>query len=871
MPSWLKRVRTLLRRDRLEQELDAELRFHLDMQTAENVRQGMPPDGARRAARQLFGAVDGIKDDVRDTWLTRAVEAFVQDVRHSVRSLRHSAGYAAAVIATMALGIGANSAIFSVVNAVVLQPLPYARGNDLLLLHQSTAATEDAGFSIADIGELARRSTTMDAVVEYHAMYFILLGGEEPARVATGAVSWDYFDALGVRPLLGRTFRAADDAPGAPATLILSHDYWQRMFNGDPAIVGRAFTMNDRPHVVIGVLPDIPLFPEAHEVYMPRSACPFRMNTDRAGERGGGMASAIGRRRPGASLEDVRAELAHIGRTLRSSYPDAYRGNAPQFTADPLRREFTRTFEPTLVVLLCTSGFVLLIVCASVANLAVARAMRRGRELSLRAALGASRTRLLRQLVTESVLLAVAGGAAGLLLAFMGTALLTDYAARFTSRATEIRIDRTVLLFTLAVSIAAGVTSGTLPGLSRWRLHRPGTGASASTRDMRRALMIAQVAASFMLLIGAGLMVRSLAKLTGVNPGFSSDHVSTMQIDLNFSKYADVLQRAAFHDRLLEELEHIPGVTSVGAAGTIPFLERSGKSLDRFIIEGRLVPEESRRPQAGLLFASENYFRTIDVPLLAGRFFTPEDDLDAPGVVIVNRSLAERYWPGGDPTGQRISGDGSQWYTIVGVVGDVRQQLALPPMDEIYSPLRQSPYVTTNWVIRTEREPSEMAGAIRDAVYVLDPEQPIYRMQPLDELRAASLAPPRLTATLLALLALLALAITAAGIAGVIAFSVTQRTQEFGVRVALGARRTDVVSMVLAEGVRLTAVGLGLGAAGALLLSELLSSMLYGVAPTDGVTYLAVSSTLLLVATLACLLPALRAASVDPMRALRTA
>ncbi|HET7220606.1 MAG TPA: ABC transporter permease, partial [Vicinamibacterales bacterium] len=472
-------------------------------------------------------------------------------------------------------------------------------------------------------------------------------------------------------------------------------------------------------------------------------------------------------------------------------------------------------------------------------------------------------------------LLSIAGGMAGLIVAYIGADLLVAYAERFTTRASEIRIDKTVLLFTLVVSIATGLAAGMLPLLSR-RLGFRRCAATAIAppatprRDVRRTLIVAQVAASFMLLIGAGLMVRSLMELTGVNPGFTSDHVLTMQIDINFSKYQENAERAAYHDRLMRRLQALPDVSSVGAAGMIPFLERSGSAFGRFVIEGQGMPAPPDRPRASLLFASEDYFRTIDVPLLRGRFFERDDDLHAPGVVIVNQSLADRYWPDGDPIGHRISADGVEWFTIVGVVANLRQQLSLDPVDEIYSPLRQAPYVTTNWVLRTTREPDELAPIVREAVYEVDPDQPVYRMRPLDEVRAASLASPRLTATLLGLFAVLALLITATGIAGVIAFSVSQRTQEFGVRVALGARRTDVVSMVVGEGVRLALTGLALGAGGALLLGGLLSTMLFRVEPTDTVTYAAVSCVLLSVAALACLVPALRAASVDPIQALRT-
>ena len=883
MPSWLKRVRTIFRRGSMERELDIELQFHLDMLAAEYVRRGIPPDAARRSARQTFGGVESIKDGVRDAWLTRLVETIGQDVRYGLRGLRRQAGYALAVIVTMALGIGANTAIFSVVNAVVLRPLPYDRGEDLLLLNQARTNVANTGFSFADIDDIKALSGSLDAVVEYHNMYFILLGGEEPERVAAGVVSWDYFQTLGITPLVGRVFRADDDGHGkhdTQATLVLSHEYWQRAFRGDRNVVGRVVEMNDRPHTIVGVLPDVPMYPQPNDVYMPRSACPFRMSAD-----GTAIGAAAGWRLRSAAAAPVghsrtrsrtwQRSGSGCSRLTRSLYP-AERGY--QLTATPLRREFTRNFESTLLILVSTAGFVLLIVCASVANLAVARTMRRDRELALRTALGASQGRLLRQLATESLILALVGGACGLLLAFVGMDLLVQYAGRFTPRATEVRIDTAVLLFTLGVSLLTGIIAAILPAVSR-RLGPRRAAISAGPRrlvhrsDLRRALIVAQVAASFVLLIGAGLMVRSLLKLTGVDPGFSSDHVLTMQIDMNFTKYRTLAERAAYLDRLLLRLQQIPGVATVGASGTIPFLEEAGGALNSLLVTGRAGQKSddiASGPRASLMIASDDYFRAMDIRLIKGRFFAPSDSLGSPGVALVNRTFAERNWPEEDPVGQRVSSNGGRtWFTIVGIVADVRQQLALEPVDEIYAPMRQMPYVTTNWVIRSTVDPVELDSLVRKAVRETDRDQPIHRLRTLDDVRAASLAPPRLTTTLLGLFAALALIITAAGIAGVIAFSVSQRTQEFGVRVALGAKRSDVVSMVVGEGVRLAITGLAIGLVGAVILGALLSTVLFGVGPVDAVTYLAVSMVLLAVAGLACLLPALRAASIDPMTALR--
>jgi predicted permease len=477
------------------------------------------------------------------------------------------------------------------------------------------------------------------------------------------------------------------------------------------------------------------------------------------------------------------------------------------------------------------------------------------------------------------VLLALAGGISGLLLAAIGLDLLVQYAARFTPRATEVRIDLPVLLFTLAVSLLTGIMAATLPAISRRFGRRRATIAPAARTpgrrgDLRRALIVAEVAASFMLLIGAGLMVRSLFKLTGVDPGFKTDHVLTMQLDLNFSKYRDTAARSAYLDAVQSRLQAIPGATRVGATGTIPFLEGAGGGFDTIQIADRDQPTHASDaepgPRASLMIASDDYFRAMDIPLVDGRFFDASDSLTSPGVVLVNESFASRNWPEGNALGQRLSANGGRtWLTIVGVVANVRQQLALEPVDEVYAPMRQVPYVTTNWAIRSGLDAAALAPLVRDAVRAVDPDQPIHRLRTLEDVRAASLAPPRLTTTLLGIFAVLALVITATGIAGVIAFSVSQRTQEFGVRVALGASRSSVVSMVVGEGLRLAVTGLAIGLAGAIALGALLSTVLFGVGPLDAPTYLAVSSVLLAVAALACLLPALRAASIDPMTALR--
>lgn len=872
---WLRtRLSSLFRRSRYERELDSELGFHLDMLTEQHIAAGMPPDEARRAAARLFGQLDRVKDDVRETWLSRVFETFAQDVKYGIRNIARNPGFALVVVFTMSLGIGANTAIFSVVNGVLLKPIPYEKGDRLVVLHQRQplASNAEIGFSYQEILDY-RSAASIDGVVEFHNMWFILLGRPEPERLSTGVVSANFFDVLGVRPLYGRAFQTSDDSHGAPAVLVLSHAYWQRGFGGDPNVVGQVFRMNDRPHQVIGVLPPFPQYPLEVDVYMPTSACPFRSRPAAAEDREFRMMTAFARVRDGVALRKAQADLDIVAARLRQDHPDAYPASRGyEITATPLQYELTESFRTVLYVLLGTAAFVLLIVSASVANLMLARTVRREREIAVRAALGASRGRLARQFLTESTLLALLGGVCGLAVAAWGLDLLVAFSERFTTRASEITIDRTVLLYTFLVSVVTGLVFGSVPVLSgkvaELTTLREGSRATQSRQGMRSALIVVQVAASFMLLIGAGLMIRSLFKLQQVNPGIRTDNILTMRIDLNFTKYPNG-RRADFWRQVEARMKSVPGVISAGGAGTFPLNER-GPFSSSVIVEGRAVPGDAPRPRVDVRLATPDYFSTVGQPLVSGRPFAASDERGREQVVIVNQTMARHYWPGENPIGMRISGDdGRTWSRIVGIAADTRQQLNEEPTDEVYLPMFQTEQLSTTWLVRSQVDPASMAKEIRTAVRAVDPDQPVENFRTLAEVRSASLAPRKLTAVLLALFGLLALVVTAAGIAGVIAFSVNQRTQEFGVRMALGAQRINVLAMVLRQGLQLVLVGLALGCAGALVLAGVLSTMLFGIQPTDGVTFVGVGLVLTAVAAVACLVPARRAASVDPMVALR--
>ncbi len=877
-------LRALVLKSRSEREMDDELSFHIEMATAQNIRRGMDPALARTEALRAFGGVEKTKEQCREARGGRWIEELAQDLRYGVRTLRMHPGYTAVVVLILALGIGANTAMFSAVNGVLLRPLPYADGDRLVVLHQKASLTgvDDLPFSPVEIADYENGSRSFSNLVEHHSMGFNLLDHGEPTRVRTGVVSWDFFDVLGVKPLHGRTFRPEDETAAAEPVLVLSYEYWQRQYGGDPKVVGRSLRMNDKAHTVVGILPQVPRYPTEDDVYMPTTACPFRSNPRMATDRTGRMLAVFGRLRPGVSLERSNAEVTAVAARLRKDHPDAY-PEADGYEANlfSLRSELTREARPKLLLLLGTVGLVLLIVCANVANLTLARRLHRQRELALRSALGAGRVRIARQLLTESALLALAGGAAGLLLAVPCLRLLSTFAARFTPRAAEIGLDGNVLLFTLAVSLATGLLAGIVPAFARQHpaamLKEGDRGNSGMDRGtggaslrLRNLLIVLQLAASFMLLIGAGLTLRSLLRLERVNPGFRLDRVSATDVVLDWSKYAEGEQRWAFYAPLLDRVRSQPGFESVAIGSTFP-LNESQPWNNPLTVEGSPTDPGKPAPQVDLRVASTGYFETLGIPVLEGRSFTDQDAAEATEVVIVNRSLARRVWPDRPAVNQRISLDGGKsWRTVVGVVGDVKQYgLDSKSADEIYRPLAQFPILGVSLLVRSDRSPDAVEAAVRKILRDIDPEQPVFDTRTLQQVRAESLTPPRVTATLIGVFAVLALAITAAGIAGILAFSVGQRTHEIGIRMAMGAVPGDVLRMVLRQAALLVLPGLGLGMIGALALTRLMTGLLFGVEPTDPFTFVAVSLLLLAVAAMACLIPARRATEIHPMVALR--
>src|SRR4051812_31185344 len=811
------------------------------------------------------------------------LDQLLNDLRFGVRTLTRNRGFSLLAVVTLALGIGANTAIFSVIYGVLLKPLPYTDSDRLMLVRQSAplAGRADVGVSIKEYFTYRDQATDFEGLVEFHQMNFDLLKRGEPDRVNTGVVSPNFFTVLGITPILGRTFAAADDRPGAPAVLILSFSYWQQKFGGDRNILGQVFEMNDRPHTVIGVLPNVPHYPQENDVYMPTSACPFRAAAEtRIGQnaRVFSILNVFGKLKPGVSRERAAANVDVICRRFTADDKTAYRpGSGFSATTVGVREELTRNARPMLLILLGTTGLVLLIACANVANLTLARLLRRDRELAVRTALGAGRARLIRQLLTESTLLALAGGLFGLLFATWTVGLLTTFVGRFTPRTGEIGIDIRVLLFTIAVSIVSGLLFGTLPAVTSrvdlsgaMKQGSKGAGVSGGRRRLQSALIVAQVAVSVVLLIGAGLLLASFYRLQGVDAGYRGDRVMSAELFTNFSKYPNVDTQLRFYLPLIERLVSQPGVVSVAVTNAVP-LRTAQPGSAALQIEGRAVDDPARRPTADARIVSANFFKTLGVPLIQGRAFTESDGRDAPRVVVINKAMM-RYWDKASPIGSRISIDGGQtWATVVGIVGDIKQfGLDQPAVAQVYTPLRQTAQGLGGLVlVRTSGDPGSATTLIRDAAWAIDPNMPVQNVRTLDEIRDRYLATPKLTAVLLSVFAVLALLVTIAGITGVMATSVSQRTQEFGVRMALGASATSVLQMVVAQGLALVGLGLLVGVVGSLAATRVLSTYLFDTKSTDPLTFTIVSAAFVVAGGVACLGPAWRATQVDPMLALR--
>jgi predicted permease len=874
-------LRRFFRRSSLDRDRVEEMQAHLRHEIDDNLARGMTADAARRQAYLKFGNPTRVREEIWRMNSIAMLENFRRDVRYAWRTLRRDPGYALIAMLTLGLGIGANTAIFTVINGVLLRPLPYAQAGQIVHLDQVAArlGPDPIGLSVPEILDYCQQSRVFSSLAEYHSMTFTMLGAREPERVATAVVSANYLDVLGVKPILGRFLSPSDETPNAPPVLVLSYAYWRKEFGGDRNILGRSFYMNDRAHTVVGVLPPLPDYPNADDVYMPTTSCPYRSAPGMITGRDQRMMTIFARLKPGITMAAARADLAEVNRRMASAYPKFYPAAAAfSATAIPVQQELTHGARPTFLTLLGAAGLVLLLACANLANLALSRQMRRSREMAIRMATGASRSNLFRQLLTESMMVALGGGVLGVALAAVGSKLLIAYAARMTPLAGGIHLDAWVLLYGLGISVLAGILFGAIPGYVATRI-RISSLSDAGERTLgseggsraRNLLVAAQVTLSFVLLMCAGLMLRSLYNLLSVDPGFKAANVLSMRMTLNWTNYRKSESINSFYHQVLDRVQALPGVEGAAVSMVVPLNDTASAMNGGVIFEGQPLRRDELMPQVDYEVASPDYFRVLDVPLLTGRPFLPADTATAPAVAIVNRRMARHFWPNGDAVGHRLSTDnGKTWTTIVGIASDVRQYgLDKESIDTVYFPVDQAGLNDGHILVRTRRDPMQLAKQVAEIIHSVDASVPVTQVHTLDELRNAQLGTPRVTAVLLSLFATMALFITVVGVSGTLALAVARRAKEIGIRIALGAPRAVILRDVVVRGMWPVLAGVAAGSIAAVFATRLLASLLFAIKPDDPATFAAIGVLLLGVALMGCAIPAHRAASIDPMQALR--
>jgi putative ABC transport system permease protein len=823
------------------------------------------------------------------------MENFWQDLKYSVRMLAKSPGVTAAAVVTLALGIGANTSLFSVVHAVLLRPLPFSEPDRLALLWGSMPqqGREQLQFSLPNFNDIRSQNQVFEGMAVVNPGRVSLSEWDEPEQLQSALVSSNFFNVFRVKPIIGRGFRLEEDEPDTPRIAVISHSLWKRRFNADPDLVGRTISLDSQSYEVIGVLPPelrFISFPKPTEVWIPLGLDHFR---DRRYARAVHSLGVIARLKSGVTLAQAQAEMDVMARRLEQQFPE---NRGRRIRVVPLKDQVVKNVRLALWVLLGAVGFVLLIACTNVANLLLARAAARHREIAIRAALGAGRFRLVRQLLTESVVLSLLGGGVGIILGFWGVDFLAalpyqtpDFSTVYTVPREQIAVNGAVLAYAFGLSLLTGLAFGVVPALAGTRRDlqealkegNPSTGRQDRTPG-RNLLVVSEVAVAMVLLIGAGLMGKSFLRMLDVGLGFQPENVLTVDLNLSRTKYTRNEQVTAFYDELLKRIQTLPGVQ---AAGAVEFLPLSGFDSAGFIrIEGK--PPPGAEDGAHYRSVASDYFRALSIPLVKGRVFTERDNRDAPRVAIINETMARRYWPAEDPIGQRVAlvfeslrffpnrppeVDLAQGLReIVGVVADVKHVgLQAAPVPEMFTPFLQRPVRDLTLVVRAAPDPASLIGGVRRAVLDLDREQPILNTSTMTDVLSRAVAMPRFNALLAGLFAALALALGTVGLYGVIAYSVAQRTHEIGVRMALGAGKRDILRLVLVRGLTLTLIGVGAGLAAALALTRLLASLLFGVKPTDLAIFGAVALLLTGVALGACYVPARRATRVDPMIALR--
>ncbi|HEX8720664.1 MAG TPA: ABC transporter permease [Pyrinomonadaceae bacterium] len=880
MSGWLNiiaaRLRGLVSRERVIRDIDEELRFHVEMEAQENVRRGMAEGEARRAALRSFGNVGAVRDAAYEVRGGGMLEGILRDARYGARSLAKNRGFTAAAVLTLALGIGATTAIFGIIDAVLLRPLPYPEAGRLVTLRARDARGDDFSVSPADFLEGYSRANSFEHLAAYRESSFNMAGRERPERVSGAVVSPEFFEVFGVNPQSGRTIAPAHDAPGGPRVVVLSHALWQRRFGGDAGVVGRSIDLDGEPRTVVGVMPEGFRFPSGAELWASSRYAvpehPLRPTQDATVHRDWQYFDVVGRLRQGVGLEQARAEAKAVAGRLKGQYGEEE--ESVSATVTTLHEYVVGETRHALLLLVGAVAILLLIACANVANILLARGASRQKEITLRLALGAGRVRLVRQLLTESVLLALAGGALGVLLALWGVAPLKAFIPAEMSGGGSPLLDVRVLAFTALVSLGSAVLFGLFPALnladqdlnSVLKEGGRGPGGGARSNRARRVLVVSEIALAAVLLTGAGLLIRSFNRLLDVPAGFDAGKVLSAQLTLPQARYPEKAARAAFVRRLLAGLDGAAGVESAAVISRLPL--NSGRSTRSVEVEGR-TPPPGGEVNPDYLSASPGYFRSMGIPVVAGRDFDERDGEGSQQVLIINEAAARYFWPGQDAVGKLMKVN-EESARVVGVVGNVRQHsLTEPPPTTVYVPYAQDPWPFMALVARAKGEPAGVAATLQGAVVAVDRDLPLYGVRTMGEVLTRSVSERRWRTLLLSLFAFTALALSCLGVYGVTSYSVTQRTHEIGLRMTLGAQKGDVLRLVVAQGLKLAAVGVGLGLLGSLALARLATSVLYGVEGADPLTLAGVSLVLLVVTAAACLIPARRAAKVDPLVALK--
>jgi putative ABC transport system permease protein len=795
-------------------------------------------------------------------------------MRYAVRILRKNPGFSFAAVLALTLGIGANTAIFSIVNAVVFRPLPYKDPDRLVMLGYAYHEASPGNFL-----EWRERNHVFESMAALQFWTANLTGDDNPVRLYGYAVSPSLFPMLGVQPALGRAFAPDEEEPGKDNVVILSHALWQSRFGSDPALIGKTLTINGKVRTVVGVMPPNFQFYEPSQIWIP---LPF--DADDRNARKANYLIAVARLKPGVTLQSAQADMTNIARVLEQQYPETNTNAVVKLV--PLYDVIVGSIRPALLMLMGAVIFVLLIACANVANLLLAHSASRQKEIAIRVAIGAGRFRLIQQLMTESILLSMLGGVAGLLMAIWLThflvATMPESAESLLPRLKELTIDGRVLGFTLFISVLTGVVFGLAPAL---QISRPdlnetlkegskGVAGGFRGRRLRSLLVVTEVALSLILLISAGLMIRSFVNLLEVNPGFNTNNILTARISLSPQKYRDAGEMTAFYQQVLERIKTLPGVQGVGLVSNLPI--GGGDQSGGFIIEGQPAPKPGEMPIASIRIASPDYFRTLGIPIIRGRSFTEQDTSGQPAVVLINETLAHQYWPKDDPIGKRVKNPGQAgtteppWLTIIGVVGDIKHgALTANPKSELYFNYLQGPARNMVFVIHTASEPLALGPAVRAQVLSVDKEQPLSDIRSLDEIISDSVYLNRFSMVLLGIFATVALILATVGIYGVMSYAVTQRTHEIGIRMALGAEPRDILRLVVKQGLMLGLIGIGLGLLAAFAVTRVMESLLYGVGVSDPLIFVAVSLLMAVVACLASYIPARRATRVNPLIALR--